>query len=305
MLVQHVRVACRPEPRAEPAQLCAEALRPFWVDELPRRSEEGSRTASRDAHLMEVFRIGAQPRPGIVVDELATLGRERASEHLAGRCVRGKRHGRELGREVKRAKELRPELAVLGPGLQQHALETPERALVAVEQLHLQLAEALDDAPSLEDRDRILDDLGAVSQDDPALRAHTGDLRELPIAQVDDQEVGQLRRSGLCGAGHLELDARRAVRDLELPESRASLGSPAQRDRVPSEPQVVRVVVRGLEDARRQRLAEIGKVEALTRDELQLPFDCAAASSQRSELGRSCRLGLVNEPGNGAAREAH
>ena len=223
---------------------------------------------------MEVFWIGAQPRPGIMVDELPMLNRERVLERLTRSRVRGKLGRLRIGREVQRAKELRPELAVLGPGLQQPALETPERALVAVEELHLQLAEALDDAPALEDRDRILDDLGAVSQDDLALRAHTRDLRELPVAQMDDQEVDQLRWSGLCGAGHLELDARRAVRDLELPESRASLGSPAQRDRVPSEPQVLRVVVRGLEDARRQQLAEIGEVEALTRDELQLPFDC-------------------------------
>ena len=66
------------------------------------------------------------------------------------------------------------------------------------------------------------------------------------------------------------------------------LGSPAQRDPVPSEPQVVRVVVRRLEDARRQRLAEVGKVEAVTRDELQLPLD--GAPHRPSVMSRDGRV---------------
>ena len=80
----------------------------------------------------------------------------------------------------------------------------------------------------------------------------------------------------------LELEPGVAARQLQLPGAGAVLDAVPERDAVSRQPQVVRVVVGGGQDARRERLAaQLGQDEALGGRELELALErlrpCATA----------------------------
>ena len=153
--------------------------------------------------------------------------------------------------------------------------ELPERALVTTDELHLDLAEATNDPPSFVDRDRVLDDLRTVPNDDLTLRTEARDLDEgLAVSEVHDQELCHLDRWPRRRSGNLELDPGRTRRDLELPQPTAVLETVAKRYPASREAKVRCVVVRGGEYARRRRLAEVREHEALVGDQLDFAFDC-------------------------------
>ena len=89
-------------------------------------------------------------------------------------------------------------------------------------------------------------------EDQPAAR----DGNELAPVQMGKEERGHLVRWPGGWPRLLELDAMRAVRQLQLPQAGAVLEPVAERDPVPCQAEVDRIVVGGDEDARRQRLAE-------------------------------------------------
>ena len=84
--------------------------------------------------------------------------------------------------QVERLEDLRPALAVGGAASPQRFLEPAKRLLVAVEQLDLELVEAAGHALVVQDRDRVVDDLGAVGADALAPCAQAGDrLQPRPL----------------------------------------------------------------------------------------------------------------------------
>ena len=177
--------------------------------------------------------------------------------------------------ELERPEELRPEL---GGRCRTRAAkllrEAAERVLVAADELDLELAEATGDALADEDGDGVLDDLGAVREDSLPPRLQARDRHHLATAEVRDEKPEHLDRRPRGRAGLLELDPRGTTGELQLPEPRTVLHAAPERDPVPCEREVGRVVVGGDERAQRQQLAaELGKHEPRARLELQLPLD--------------------------------
>ena len=161
-----------------------------------------------------------------------------------------------------------------GARLAQLLLEPPQRALVAVEQLDLDLAEPAGDVLALEHGDAVVDDLGAVGEDPLAARAQAGHRDELGAAEVGRQERQHLGRRPGRRARQLELEPRRLARQLQLPEPGPVLDAMPEGDAVPRQPEVLRVVVGGDEDARREaRAAELREYEALSGGKLDLALE--------------------------------
>ena len=67
--------------------------------------------------------------------------------------------------EIESLEHLRAGLAVRGACAPELLLDPPQRLLVTVDQLDLELLEAAGDTLVVEDGDRVVDDLGAVDQD--------------------------------------------------------------------------------------------------------------------------------------------
>ena len=119
--------------------------------------------------------------------------------------------------QIESAKELGPQRLRLCAGTPQLLLQSPQGALVPLEQLHLQLAEAVHDTDAAEDGDIVLDDLGARGAQPLAAGTQPCDGDELPAMQMGDEQGGHLVRWSRGWSHLLELDAMRAVRQLQLP----------------------------------------------------------------------------------------
>ncbi len=110
--------------------------------------------------------------------------------------------------------------SVAGAGLVQAALQDVEQRLVAGDQLHLELPEAVDLARALEDRDPVRGDLGlagAVADAHAvAARAQRGRRSELAAAEVGGEELEELLRRHRTALG-LDLEPPGRVRQRQLP----------------------------------------------------------------------------------------
>ena len=188
--------------------------------------------------------------------------------------------------QVERPVELRLELlGLVGTGLAQLLGEPAERLLVAVDQLDLDLAEALGDPLALEHRDAVVDDLGALGQDHLAAGAQAGDGHERRAAEVRGQQVDELCRRAGGRAAELELEPGRVARQLQLPHPGAVLDAMPKRDPVPREAQVGGVVVGRDEDPRRHpATAELGEHEALFRGKLDLALERLLHPGKRTRV---------------------
>ena len=271
-----VEVARRAEMPAEPADLRAQRRRPVGLDERARGAEERPQAARRHPELVQVLGIVAPARAGIVSEQRPVLGLERDPERLAGRRALPALAGRPRpppGRARGRASAAARRSSGAGPA--QLLLELAQRALVAVEQLDLELAEAAGDVLALEHGDAVVHDLGAAGADPlPAgAQARDGDERR---CHGDTPAAGRPARPAAAPAA---LPAR--ARDGPRPRGSFSCQRPgavldavAERDAVPREPQVRGVVVGGDEDPRRQPLAaELGQDEPLARSQLDLALE--------------------------------
>ena len=141
-------------------------------------------------------------------------------------------------------------------------------------QLDLDLAEAPGDPLPLEHGDAVVDDLGALGQDDLAAGAEAGDRHERRAAEERGQQVDELGRRTGGRAAQLELEPGRVARQLQLPQPGAVLDAMPKRDPVAREAQVGGVVVGRDEDPRRHpAAAELGEHEALFRGKLDLALE--------------------------------
>ena len=188
MLDQHVEVAHRAERAAEPAELGAERLRRLGVEQVAAGAEERPQAPRRHPQLVQLLWVGAEPRPGIVCEQLLGLLAEARAQDARGRGVVAalERFGLEV--EIERLEDLGPALAVGGACTAERLLESPQRLLVAVQKLHLELLETSCDPLVVEHGDRVVDDLGAVGPDPLATRLQAGDRQQRDAAKVAGEE---------------------------------------------------------------------------------------------------------------------
>ncbi len=172
-------------------------------------------------------------------------------------------------------------LRIACAGSTQHLLHAPEHAIVALDELDLDLLEGLGEIlAALDERHRVEHDLrersplAARHEHPAAVRAQVRDRLELAVPGQRREQAAQLRR-GTCGAAALlELQPAALVRQLELPGAAPVLDTVPQRHAGAREPEVRGVEVGRVEHARRQRLAaESGKREAGRDLELQLALE--------------------------------
>ncbi len=169
-------------------------------------AEEGAEPSRRHPHLVQLLRVGAETRAGVVREHARALLAQAGAEHRRGVSVLGRfRHVR-MEVQVERLEDLRPALAVVGPGSAQRLLDPAERPLVAVEQLDLELVEAAGDALMVEHRDRVVDDLGAVGADALPACAQAGDRLQPRPSQVSCEQRQQIGGQRRRRAGLLQLE---------------------------------------------------------------------------------------------------
>ena len=184
VLDQDVEVAHGSERTAQPAQLGAERPGRLLVEEIAACAQKCPQPPGRDAELMQLLGVGAEPRSGIVREQLLRLLAEAGAQHGRGRGAVAalRRLGLEL--EIESLEDLGPGLTVGCPGSAQGLLEAPQRLLVAVEQLHLELLEAARNTLVIEHRDGVVHDLGAVCPHALAMGAETGDRQQRHAAEM-------------------------------------------------------------------------------------------------------------------------
>jgi uncharacterized protein len=153
----------------------------------------------------------------------------------------------------------------------EHLLQAPQRALIAIDELDLDLMEAFDDALPLEDSDRVGHDLGAVDANALSLGSQTRDGADVSLAEVGNEKrqhrLGRASRRPCL----LELQSRGPLWQLELPEPCAVLDAVPERDAVPRK-HVVRSVVVGRDEGSlgKPLAAQLGQLEPLGRRQLDL-----------------------------------
>jgi len=211
---QHdVEIACRAEMPAEPAELFPERPGPLRVEERPRSAKERAQPTGGHTELMQILRLVAAPRAGIVHEERPVVGREGDAECLTRPSAFHDWTRRIRGREIQRAVELRSQWsASRRAGLAEVLFEPPKRLLVAVHELDLDLPEAARDPLALEHGDVVVHDLGTGCADSFAARSQPSDRHEVAAAQVRLEEHDQLCGRSGRQAGHFELEPRRAAR---------------------------------------------------------------------------------------------
>ncbi len=276
MVEEHVQVADVSERRAEPAELRAQRLRPFFVEQRRAGLQERAQSPRRDAHLVQLLRVTAEPRTRIVRDDGAILSLERRLVVLGRRRVLAGDLGLGGHLAAESPEELRSPVAVRGAGLPQGAVDPFQPLLVALDQLDLELAERAEALAVVVDADGVDRHVrdGALVVPDPharALRAERGDGGERRPAKVRGQQLDDVRRCVAGTAGHLELEARRSARQLQLPDALAVLDAAAERHSCLRKPEVRRVVVDGRQRASRERATgELRQPEGALHGELEL-----------------------------------
>ena len=151
--------------------------------------------------------------------------------------------------------------------------EPAQGLLVAVEELHLELAEAPGDVLADQDGDGVVDDLGATRPNALASGAEAGNRLDAAAPEVRREERQHLERRPRRRAALLELDAGRASRELQLPDARPVLDAATERDAMTGEDEVRRVVICRDEHAARERSPpSSGSTNPSPWLELQLPL---------------------------------
>ena len=197
-----------PSDRAEPARARRGATPPRRgrrSGRATRRNARSRRVATRS--LVEVLRVGAEPGAGVVERACAVACSASAS---ASASRGGASFGIATGCGTSARSSARKSFGRSSPGVgarpAELLLEPAERALVALEQLDLELAEAAARRARRRARRRVVDDLGAV-------RAHG-----LPGG------CGAARRARARGRA----GARRAARSSRAAAARAGLAARAR-----------------------------------------------------------------------------
>ena len=226
---------------------------------------------------MELLRVGSEPRPWVVRDQLGDLGRDHRPDVLRGRRPAGRT--RALHREeAEGAEGFRPSVALRGSRLEQHALEPGERVRATGEGFDFELDEALAHAPAVEHRHHVDCDVRhrtpVLTGADPlAARSEDSDGLERAPAENAEQQRCELGGRHSRPSGSLELESLALAWELELPEAASVLDAAPQRDPGARERPVGRVVVGGGEDLRPELPAwKLRQRETGRNRELQLAF---------------------------------
>ena len=226
---------------------------------------------------MEFLRVGSEPRPRVVRDQLGDLRRDHRPDVFRGRCPPGR--GRALRREKAECAEgFRPPLALRGSRLEQHALERGERVRATGEGFDLELDKAFAHAPAVEHRHRVDGHVchctPVLTCADPlAVRPEDSDGLERAPAKNAGQQRCELGGRHSRPSGDLELESLALAWELELPEAPSVLDAAPQRDPGARERPVGRVVVGGGEDLGPERPAwKLRQREPGRNRELQLAF---------------------------------
>ncbi len=276
VLDQDVQVAHRAERSREPLQLRCQRLQ-LVPEQRLRGADDGPGSPRRDAELVQILRVDVQPDARVVRLECAKLLAEKVP-----RALRGRRAllWRDLRVELQDAHHLRFAVGALRPGLPQLAPEPFQVALVAVDQLHLELAEAVGHGTAVKDVDgverHVCDSLSAGADPDPgAPRPQRRHGLELGVPQVQLEEGEQLVGRNRRPAERLDLGARvLGTRQLQLPARHAVLQTPAQRDPGARQRAQRRVVIGRREQSSAELPAlELRQLEVDRRFELQLTFE--------------------------------
>ena len=274
-LHEDVEVADRPERGPQPGQLGAQGLAPFGVEELAGGPEDRSEASRRDAELVELLRVLAEARPGIVREQLGDLARQGDPDVVErGRPTRRRRR---IGREEAHGPEgLRPPVGRRRAGVLERAPETREGVGAPVERLDLDLDERLADTAPVENREAVDGHVGdrapvLVRANPRSPGAQDGGALEPSPSEDADEEVGEVRRRRRRPAGRLELEPLSLAWELELPDAAPVLDPAAQRHAGAGKSPVGRVEVRRRERSRLERLArELGQGETCRNRQLQL-----------------------------------
>ena len=223
---------------------------------------------------MQFLGLGPEPRARIVGEHELDLFPNAGAQRRGARRVVGLacRLGPEI--EVESLKHLRAGLAVRGACAPERLLDPPQRLLVTADQLDLELLEAAGDTLIVEDGDRVVDDLGTVGPDAFATGPETRDRHQRGTTKLRDEQFQHVVRRRAGPAVGLELEPRIASQQLQLPAPLPVLDPVSQRDAAAREPMVGRVVVRGDEETRLDRLAaELGELELACCPQLHLALE--------------------------------
>jgi undecaprenyl-diphosphatase len=291
VLDEHVEVAHVPERVREPRELGAQRLRPGGIDEVLRAAEQRTQPPRRDSLLVHLLGVAAEADAGVVRQHRVRVHAQPTPELLQRRVLERRL---DVRLPAERAQHLR--LAVAAPRARaaERLAEPAQQLLRPVDQLHLDLREGVRDALPVEDGDAVEHDLGeplfAVADEEatPA-RPQRRDGLERRAPQHARQQRPQLRRRRRP-AGHLDLEPRDALGQLELPEAEPVFHAPPQRDARAREPPVGRVEVRGDERALVELVAELREREVGLHVELQLALGVGGHRHASRDCTRAARV---------------
>ena len=184
--------------------------------------EEGPQPPGRDAHLVQLLRVGAEPRTRVVGEHALGLLPDAGAQRRGARGVVGLADRLGLEVEVERLEDLRPAFAVRRSGAAELLLDPPQRLLVAVEQLDLELLEAAGNALVVEDGDRVVDDLGAVGPHALAAGAQARDR------QQRRRREGERRAAPACRPAASQARPRPRARAARCPAAASAARAPSR-----------------------------------------------------------------------------
>src|SRR3954471_1199323 len=281
---QHVQVAYLAERAAGPGQLPSHVLHPLRVEHWLRRLQEGAQPADRDAMLVQLLRVAAQPGARVVLQDRPVLRLQHRGEVVHRLCLATGRLA--LGADQpERPEKLRALIGVERTGGTQRPLDPLQRRVVAVHQLHLELTDARY-APAAAGHHHLVDhDLGqisaAVAYDDSLPgRVERRHRSQRPAARGRRQQVAERRRYRLRRPRQLQLQPVPVAWQLQLPGAGAVLGPVAKGETRRRQSMVGGVVIDRAEAPRGQRVAQLaGQRESGARAQLDLAFDGALHGS--------------------------
>ena len=275
-LHQHVEVARGPERAAEPADLVTERLRPRRLEKRPPRPEEGAQTPGGHAELMEVLRVRAEPDARVVEQQAPRLLAERDPEGGARRRSAGHRSPprRQEGDRGRGTASAAARPASVAPARRSSFTSRRSvRSSPPTSSTSSSRKRRVTRCPESRATESSTTSAPSTSTTSRRVRSRATGANSRPRRNAtSSDESSSGGRAG--GPALLELGAARPTRELELPEARSLLDPVAERDAVPREHEVVRVVVRRDEHARRKRLAaQLRQDESLAGSQLHLPLE--------------------------------